>query len=170
MKWTEAQQKVISSRRCSLVVSAGAGAGKTSCLTERIIESLKDGVDIRNMLVVTFTRAAAADIRAKLYARLTDIIAADPSDKQMYSQLCLLPAADISTIDSYCLKIVRENFQILGQSPSLRILKGAESALIKEKCLDTLFKDEYEKGSSDFLSFIDAFSEPRSDRRASELI
>lgn len=170
MKWTQAQQKVINSRNCSLVVAAGAGAGKTSCLTERIIESLRDGVDIRNMLVVTFTRAAAADIRAKLYARFTDIIAADPSDKRMYSQLCLLPAANISTIDSYCLQIVRENFQILGLSPSLRILRGAQGALLKEKCLDALFQDEYEKGNADFLSFIDAFSQPRSDRGAMKLI
>ena len=115
--WTDAQQCAMKLRGRDILVSAAAGSGKTATLTERIIRSLlevdengKHTADISRMLVVTFTRAAAAELRGRISAELSKAIAAHPDDKYLYRQLVALGSAHICTIDSFYLEPVRANF------------------------------------------------------------
>ena len=123
-RWTDEQLSAIDTRDKTLLVSAAAGSGKTATLTERIIRSLTDPVspmDIDSVLVVTFTNAAAAELRAKISKALTKAVEANPEDSHLKRQLYLLPAAKIRTIDSFCNEILRANCDRVGVSPGYRI-------------------------------------------------
>ena len=112
-KWTDAQQDAIDARGGNILVSAAAGSGKTAVLIERVSKCITDPghpVDIDRLLIVTFTNAAAAEMRSRLSVRLRQILAADPGNANAKRQLSLLSGADICTIDAFCLKLVRENF------------------------------------------------------------
>ena len=123
-KWTPSQQKALDLQDTNLLVSAGAGSGKTTVLTHRILERIKNGDSITDFLVVTFTKASAGDLKRKLYEEITKLSLADPNNKHYRTQTYELSGAHISTIHSYCLEIVRQNFQTLGLSPKLRAGDG----------------------------------------------
>ncbi len=147
-KWTPSQEAAISLRGKTLLVSAAAGSGKTSVLTERIIRSLTDKehpADLSRILVVTFTRAAAADLKAKIAAALTDALATDPENRRLSSQLLMLGSAQISTIDSFFQKIVRANFEQLGLPATFRIADKSEILPISVEVLSELIEEYYEK-------------------------
>ena len=130
MKWTEDQQKAIEARKGTLLVSAAAGSGKTAVLVERVIQRLCDSEDpcgVEQLLIVTFTNAAAAQMKEKISAAIGARIALDPSNKRLRRQQLMLPCASICTIDSFCIGLVRENFHALGISPDFELLDEASA-------------------------------------------
>ena len=146
-RWTEMQSLAMDTRDKTLLVSAAAGSGKTATLTERIIRSILDEenpIEISDMLIVTFTKAAAAELRNKVEERLRLALAEDPGNERLQRQLLLLPGARISTIDSFCSDILRSNCDRVGVSPTYRIADEAEAQLMLENILDGLFSAIYE--------------------------
>ncbi len=146
-KWTENQQKAIDTRDRTLLVSAAAGSGKTATLTERIIRSLldeNDPVNIEQMLIVTYTRAAVGELTERIGKAIKSAMKADPSNARLERQLHMLPSARISTIDSFCADILRANAERVGISPSFRVPDQAEVRLLAEGILDSLIGSAYE--------------------------
>lgn len=146
--WTASQEAAMSLRGRSLLVSAAAGSGKTSVLTERIIRSLtdrEDPADISRLLVVTFTRAAAAELKGRIATALSDALAEDPGNKHLSRQLLLLGSAQISTIDSFFQKIVRANFEQLGLPATFRIADESEILPLAIEALDELTEEFYSR-------------------------
>ena len=147
--WTPAQRAAIETRDKTLLVSAAAGSGKTTTLTERVIRLLTDPDhphDVSRMVIVTFTVAAANDLRSKLTRALNDAISARPGDRRLPEQLLLLPDADIGTIDSFCRRIVTEFADRAGISPNYRVADPAEEKHLLRSVLtpfiDRLFAGE----------------------------
>ena len=150
--WTEAQQAAIDTRDRTLLVSAAAGSGKTATLTERIVQTiLCDKGDISRMLIVTFTRAAAAELRSRIGAALNGAIASEGRTPHLVRQSLLLPGAHISTIDSFCVDLVRANAVRLGLSPAFRIADGAENLLLMNSTMNAVIEDCYD-GNTDFCT------------------
>ncbi len=146
-KWTASQQTAIDTKNKTLLLSAAAGSGKTSTLTERIIRALTDKsspADISKMLIVTFTRASAADLKAKIFSALNQELAKNPKSKHLSTQLIKLGGARISTIDAFYLASVRANFAALGLSSSFRIADESESVLIAKSVMSDTVNRFYE--------------------------
>ncbi len=163
MKWTESQLQAITAYNCDLLVSASAGSGKTAVLVERIRRHItQQGTPILNMLVVTFTNAAAAQLKEKLAKSLNSAIAEEPRNKFLRRQRRDLPRASICTIDSFCLELVRRHFSVLGLSAGVRIADESENRLlmsdIMEQCLELFYDRGNELGISDFAGFCNNFS------------
>ena len=154
-RWTKEQLSAIETRDRTLLVSAAAGSGKTATLTERIIRSLtdeKNPVDIDSLLVVTFTNAAARELRAKIAKALTEAVEANPDDKRLERQLYMLPSARIRTIDSFCNEILRQNSDRAGISPNYRIADTAECELLATSILEGLIEAVYNGELPDIAS------------------
>ncbi len=162
-KWTDAQQTAIKTRGKTLLLSAAAGSGKTSTLTERIIRSITDEVspaDISKMLIVTFTRASAADLKTKIFNAVSDELARQPRNKHLASQLIKLGSAKISTIDSFYLSAVRQNFSHLGLSSSFRIADESETVLIANNVMSEVINRFYDT-EEDFSALCECFENVR---------
>ena len=145
-RWTDEQLSAIETRDKTLLVSAAAGSGKTATLTERIIRSLTDKenpTDISSLLVVTFTKAAAAELRVKLTRAVEEAANADPENKDLQRQLYMLPSAKIRTIDSFCNDILKANCDRVGLSPSYRLADEAECELLARSILEGLIDAVY---------------------------
>ena len=145
-RWTDEQLSAINTRDKTLLVSAAAGSGKTATLTERIIRSLTDPVspmDIDSILVVTFTNAAAGELRAKISKALTRAVEENPEDGHLKRQLYLLPAAKIRTIDSFCNELLRSNCDRVGLTPGYRIADTAECELLAISIIEGLIEAVY---------------------------
>ena len=163
-QWTPAQQAAIDTRDRTLLVSAAAGSGKTATLTERIIQSLTDSQSpshIEDMLIVTFTRAAASELRARIFSALTDVLAKNPSSRHLTDQLMKLGSARICTIDAFYLELIRANFSRLGLSPSFRIADTAEVDVLASAIMNETIDFFYEN-DPDFPLFAECFSGIRS--------
>ena len=146
--WTPAQQSAIDTRGCTLLVSAAAGSGKTATLTRRIIERITDpehSADLDRMLIVTFTRAAAAELKERISDALTKAIAEDPGNRHLQNQLISLGGAHISTIDAFYLEPVRTHFAESGLPASFRIADDAEILPISERVISELIDEFYLK-------------------------
>ncbi len=170
--WTPEQLSAIEERKRTLLVSAAAGSGKTATLTERIIRSLLDEentADISRMIVVTFTRAAASELRERISSALERAIAENPKDRRLERQLLLLPNAKICTIDSFCSDIVRQNASKIGVSPAFRVCDENERALLMNEIIEGLIEECYSStdGSicdgKDFCEFADNLVSVRSE-------
>ena len=187
VKWTDAQDSAIRATGRTLLVSAAAGSGKTATLTEKIIRALtsKDNrSSLSRMLIVTFTKASAADVRAKISKALTAAIAENPGDTHLYNQMVLLGSADISTIDAFCMKPIREHFAECKLPASFRIADDAELAPIKERVLSNLIDEFFIKyagqndgesifnvlNGNDFADLFDALSAAKSDAKFTEIM
>ncbi|MCR4890856.1 MAG: UvrD-helicase domain-containing protein [Lachnospiraceae bacterium] len=158
MQFTPDQQAVIDTREKNILVSAAAGSGKTAVLVERILRRVLDPdmpVDIDRLLVVTFTKAAAAEMRERIRMRLEREALAHPLDERLQKQLNLVHSAHITTIDSFCSRVVRDNFDRIGLDPGSRIGNQPEIELLKEDAADELMEEAYEEGSEEFLSFLE---------------
>ncbi len=174
--WTDEQRAAFSERQKTLLVSAAAGSGKTATLTERIIRTLteSDTGDISRMLIVTFTRAAAGELRTRIARELSRAISSGGRTAHLSRQLLLLPAAHISTIDSFCLDLVRSHAVRLGISPVFRLADAAENRLLLESILDRLLDEAYAGTLSlvdteDFLLLADALAGKGGDSVLTEL-
>lgn len=147
-KWTAAQQAAMDTRGRTLLVSAAAGSGKTATLTERIIRRLtdeQDPGDISRMLVVTFTRAAAAELRERISAALRKAIELHPDSRHLQEQLLRLGSAHISTIDSFCMQPLRTHFAEVGLSAGFRMADDAELRPLSEQIMDDIIQRFYQK-------------------------
>ena len=132
--WTEEQRQVIELRNRNLLVSAAAGSGKTAVLVERIVQKVLDQnhpVDIDRMLIVTFTKAAAAEMRERVSQAIEARMEQEPENSSLQRQATLVHNAQITTIDSFCLYVVRNYFQTIGLEPSFRIADPGELKLLK---------------------------------------
>jgi ATP-dependent helicase/nuclease subunit A len=154
--WTREQLEAITDRDCNLLVAAAAGAGKTAVLVERIIRKITDPenpVDIDKLLVVTFTNAAATEMRERIGEALAEALESDPSSANLQKQMALLDRASIMTLHSFCLEVVRSNFHALDLDPLFRIADETESSLMRLEALDRLFESKYENEDSGSLFF-----------------
>jgi len=145
--YTPKQMSAIETRDRTLLVSAAAGAGKTATLTERIIRSIldeQDPINISDMLIVTFTKAATGELRERIGAAIRAKLAEQPGNAYLETQLHMLASAHISTIDSFCSDILRANCDRVGVNPAYRIADDAEAELLAESILDGMFADIYD--------------------------
>lgn len=173
VKWTKDQLKVIQTRNCNILVSAAAGSGKTAVLVERIVQRITDKenpVDIDKMLIVTFTNAAAAEMRERITDSLEQKKKENPEDELLDRQLTLIHHAQIATIDSFCLFVVRNHFEEIGIDPNFRIADAGELALLEEEVLDKVFENNYEKKSAPFLQLVDSYSSRGKDAVVREMV
>lgn len=171
--WTKEQTAVIEHRNGNLLVAAAAGSGKTAVLTERILKMISDPVhpiDIDSLLVVTFSRAAAAEMRERIGKKITDYVDANPDDRHMQRQGALLHNASICTIDSFCLQVVREFFHVIDLDPSFRIGDDSEMSILKSDVMGELLEKRYEAGNPDDYSFFECFAQGRTDSETENLI
>lgn len=145
MKWTDSQQAIIDYRQGTLLVSAAAGSGKTAVLVQRLLDwVVQDGKNIDEFLVVTFTRAAAGQMRTKIRRALEDMQEQHPDDQHIIRQLSLVHRAHIMTIDSFCKQVVDDNFQFLGIDPAMRIMDETEGVLMQDDVLTAVLEQVYE--------------------------
>ncbi|WMJ86182.1 helicase-exonuclease AddAB subunit AddA [Anaerocolumna sp. MB42-C2] len=173
MLWTSEQQKVIDLRNRNILVSAAAGSGKTAVLVERIISMITEGdnpIDIDRLLIVTFTNAAAAEMRERIGEAIEKKIAEMPDNIHLQKQVTLVHSAQITTIHSFCLSVIRNHFNSIDLDPAFRIADEAELTLIKSDVISDLLENYYEEGEADFLDFIESFSSGKSDGGIEELI
>ena len=169
--WTKAQEKAIENKGKNILVSAAAGSGKTAVLTERILKMLVSGAtQADRLVVVTFTKAAAAEMRERIRRGLEALYREDPSKKALFVQMTLLADADICTIDSFCNKIVKAHFEEAGIDPYFRIPEEAELSLIKADVFAKVIEEFYEEGNDDFFEFVSAFSSAKNDADIEALI
>ncbi len=177
INWTPAQRMAIDASSCDLLVSASAGSGKTAVLVNRIIEHVTDpdnDVSILEMLVVTFTKAATAQLKDKLNREIKKAIALDPKNKRLRNQLRDLPRASIATINSFCLEIVKTHFARLGLSNTVRVADETENKLlmteIMEQTIEEFYANGQEYGVDDFAAFCDNFAKLRDENLGSIFI
>ncbi len=171
--WTEEQQQVINLRNRSLLVSAAAGSGKTAVLVERIIRKITDTtrpMDIDKLLVVTFTKAAAAEMRERIMAAVDARLSEDPENTHLQKQKMLLPAAMITTIDSFCMSVLREHFDAIGLDPGFRVGDPQEMTLLKQDVAEQLLEDCYLEKTPEFITFSQTYSIGKLDKGLTDWI
>lgn len=172
IKYTPSQERAITTRNKSILVSAAAGSGKTAVLVQRIIEMVccADGIDIDKLLVVTFTNAAAAEMKDKIYKEIMNRLSEEPKNKHLKKQLLLLSNAHIQTMHSFCLDVIKNNIHLLDIPIQFRIADETECAVLQQKCLTELIEECYETNREDFLTFSDTYGYGRDDSKIMELI
>lgn len=165
-EWTKSQRQAIDCKGGSVIVSAAAGSGKTAVLVERVISRLTDPenpVDADRILVVTYTRAAAQELKERLYKKLSELIKNDPFNKTLLRQQTLLSKANISTIDSFCSSVVKEFFYVLDIERSFRIADESELKLIKNDAVKLTLDAMYADAEPDFFHLVEAFGGTKDD-------
>lgn len=174
VKWTTDQQHAIECRKGSVLVSAAAGSGKTTVLVERVIRRLTDEdnpCSAEDLLIVTFTRAATAQMREKIGAAILKRLSENPTDRHLRRQYMLLPFAKICTIDSFCNDLVRENFHALGISPDYSLLDNETAVIMKNDVCEAMLERAYEEDSDgSFSGLSDMMSSGSSDEDFVKLI
>ena len=172
VNWTKEQQDAIYEKGSNILVAAAAGSGKTAVLVERIINKIiKDRIDIDKLLVVTFTNAAASEMRERVLDAIYKKLEDNPDDDNLQRQITLLNKASICTIDSFCLEVVRNNFYELDNiSPNFRIADTAEIELLKQEVIEDIFETKYEEENEDFAKLINTYTSYRDDTPLKELI
>lgn len=167
LAWTDAQRMAINSRRGSVLVSAAAGSGKTAVLVERVIQRITDAenpTNVERILVVTFTKDAAGEMLARISSSLTKLIKENPSDSFLKRQKMFLPNAQISTIDSFCNRIVKENCQMLDILPDFKILQSNESELLEKEILSQVLDEIYDENSDEANALLQLFTNGKNDQ------
>ena len=149
MAWTKEQEEAIYKEGTNIIVSAGAGSGKTAVLTERVLEKVKKGVPITSLLILTFTKLAASEMRERIGSKL--------KKENLTNALNDLDKADITTFDAYSLSLVKKYYYLLGVSPDISVIDSSVIYLYKKKVLSTIFEDLYDKEDNNFLSLIRDF-------------
>lgn len=169
--WTKNQNDAIYAPVSNLLVTAAAGSGKTAVMVERIIKRIlsNNGVDIDKILVVTFTNAAASEIKERIHLRIIDELDKDSENPTLIRQLALIDNASICTIHSFCLNLIKENFNTLSIDPDFKTGDVSEIESLKVQAIKTVFDEYYEKDDSLFLQLIKLYS-PKTDKKLSELI
>lgn len=173
-KWTPEQWDAITEKDCNLLVAAAAGAGKTAVLVERIIKKItdeKNPFDIDRLLIVTFTNAAATEMRERIADAISGVLEKNPDSRLIQRQLALLGKASITTIHSFCLEVIRSNFQSVDIDPGFRIADETESTLMKLEALNDLFEEQYELQSNEaFFDLLESYGRNKDDQRLMEMV
>jgi ATP-dependent helicase/nuclease subunit A len=167
-KWTAEQLQAIKAGGCNLLVAAAAGAGKTAVLVERIIRKITEGerpVDIDKLLVVTFTNAAASEMRERIGNAVSLALEKNPESRLLQRQMTLLNKASIMTIHSFCLEVIRNNFHLTDLDPDFGIADETEAAMMKSEALMELFESKYEAEEPDgnFMRLLECYAGSRDD-------
>ena len=173
IKLTKAQQSVVDARDCSLLVAAAAGSGKTAVLVQRIVNKILDGEkpqEIDRLLIVTFTNAAAAEMRERIGAALEKAWKEHPESVHLERQLMLLHSAQITTIHSFCLSVIREHFHLLSLDPGFRIADETELSLLEEDVLEEVLEESYQIAEKNFLELTECYGTARSDKTLSDYV
>ena len=170
--FTPEQKAAIKHRGGSLLVSAAAGSGKTKVLVERLLGHVEDGDNVDDFLVITYTRAAATELREKIYDEVLKRIAVNTDNRRMRRQSMLCRSAAIGTIHSFCTDILRENAYLADISPDFRVSDEQDSEIIKATVLENVLDEAYEKieSSDNFRALIDAALSGRDDKRLARMI
>ncbi len=171
-KWTPEQQEAISLRDLNLLVAAAAGSGKTAVLVERVIQLLlHDKVDIDQMLVVTFTKAAASEMRERIsHALLKALHQPGPHISHIRRQLTRLNRASISTLHSFCTEVIRRYYHLTAVDPVFKVADQNDSDLMRLEALDAVLEAAYEEAHPDFLGLIEMFAPGKSDQGFRDLL
>ena len=170
-QWTTEQKQCIEADGGPLLVSAAAGSGKTAVLVQRILHKItreENPVSIDRLLVVTFTKAAAAEMKQRIAAELSRRMGEHPGDRRLRRQQGLLPRAAISTVDSFCANLVREHFHLLDISPQFRVAEDAETRLLRDEAVGEIIEEAYAQAEPGFLELADMLGNGKNDRRLAE--
>ena len=173
VKWTEEQQKVIQLRNRNILVSAAAGSGKTAVLVERIISRITDEkhpVDVDHLLIVTYTDAAAREMKERIGAAIEKKLEERPGDLHLEQQATLVHSASITTTHSFCLSVIRDHFHVIGIDPGFRIAEEGELRLLKQDVLEELLEQSYAAGEEEFLEFVEKYGTGRNDHKIEGII
>ena len=172
MDWTTEQKQVITLRDRNILVSAAAGSGKTAVLVERIIGRILDQthpMDIDRMLVVTFTSAAAAEMRERIGAAIETALEENPYDSHLQKQAALVHHAQITTIHSFCLYLIRSYFHRVDLEPNFRIAEEGELNLLREDVMAEVLNKNYEEAGESFLRFVECFAVGKTDEKLKDM-
>ena len=174
MDWTKEQKQAIYEKGSNILVAAAAGSGKTAVLVERIINKIiNENIDIDKLLVVTFTNAAASEMRERILVAIYKKIEESQNESEiekLQKQITLLNKASICTIDSFCLDVIKNNFFELDISPNFRIADTAEIELLKQEILEDLFETKYENEDKEFINLIHTYTTYKDDTPLKEII
>ena len=173
MKWTDKQLKAIETRNQNILVSAAAGSGKTAVLVERILRLvLEENINVNELLVVTFTKAAASEMKQKLIKAIKNRLTEGKGNVEfLRKQLELMPKALISTFHSFALDVIRNYYYVIDINPSLKIADEIEAELLKNKALDEVFENEFNReDNDDFIEFLNAYSSHKNENKVKETI
>lgn len=173
VKFTPEQQKVIDLRKRNILVSAAAGSGKTAVLVERIIGMITDElhpVDVDRLLVVTFTNAAAAEMRERISQAIDKRLEQEPENIHLQKQASLLHNAQITTIDSFCLFLIKNNFNDIGLDPGFRVADEGELKLIKQDVMTALLEEKYQEKECAFTDCVEYFTGGSNDKLLEEYV
>ena len=166
-EWTTQQNDAINARGRNILVSAAAGSGKTAVLVERVIKKITDNenpVDIDKLLIVTFTNNAAAEMKSRITKSLKDILRNEPFNKNALRQLNLMSNAQICTIDSFCIRLVRENFFELGINQDFTNLDENESSLLEDNIINNIIDEHFEENDDLLIKVLEHFNKPDSEK------
>lgn len=173
MNFTPDQQRVIDTRSSNILVSAAAGSGKTAVLVERIIQMITDDnhpVDIDRLLIVTFTSAAAAQMRERISRAVVKKLEENPENEHLQKQSSLIHNALITTIDSFCLFVIRNNFNEIGLDPGFRVADESEVKMLEADVMDKLLEEAHTEPTERFLRFVECYSTGASEKKIEEAI
>ncbi len=171
MQWTSEQTQAINESGSNILVAAAAGSGKTAVLVERIINKIiNEKIDIDKILVVTFTNLAAAQMRERILDTIYKKIEENPEDTHLQRQITLLPKANICTIDSFCLDVVKNNFFELDISPNFRIADEVELKILKQEVLEEIFEEKYEQSDEKFLKLVNTYTTYKGDENLKNIV
>lgn len=172
VKWTKEQAQAINESGSNILVAAAAGSGKTAVLVERIINKIiNENIDIDKLLVVTFTNAAASEMRERILDAIYKKLEEYPENQNLQRQITLINKASICTIDSFCLEVVRNNFFELDNiSPNFRIADTTEIELLKQEVVEDIFEEKYENQDENFSKLINTYTSYRDDAPLKELV
>ncbi len=171
--WTKEQRQVIELRDRNILVSAAAGSGKTAVLVERIIAMLTSGthpVDVDHLLIVTFTEAAAAEMKERIRNAIERKLEEEPDNEHLKQQATLIHNARITTIHSFCLSVVRDHFHAIDIDPGFRVGEEGELKLLRQDVLREVLEEKYQQKEQRFLDFTLAYGSGRNDKKIEELI
>ncbi len=171
--FTKEQQQVIDLRDRNILVSAAAGSGKTAVLVERIITRLtkdKEPLDVDRLLIVTFTEAAAAEMKERIHMAIEKALEEDSDNVHLQRQSTLIHQAKITTIHQFCLSVIRDYFHTIDLDPSFRVGDEGELKLLKKDVVEKVLEDAYKEGKPEYLAFVEGFASGKTDTKLEELI
>ena len=173
MNFTREQEQAVRLRNCDILVSAGAGAGKTRVLVNRMAEMILDEkhpLSVDGFLVMTFTNAAAEEMRERITAELDARLEKEPENRRLRRQIRMMKHADISTVHSFCNRLIRTHFNEAGIDPSFRIGEEGELFLLRQKAMEDVLEEAYGSERESFHRFVEAYSPGKNDRMIETLI
>ena len=173
VKWTKEQRQVIDSRNTNLLVSAAAGSGKTAVLIERIIELVlyeKNPIDINKLLVVTFTKLAASEMRERVSKAIENKLEENPENEHLQKQLLLLSGADITTIDSFCKDVLISYAHLVNLDSNIKVIDPSENEVLAKEVMEELFEELYENNDESFLRLVNWYAKKNTDEGLLQLL